>query len=101
MVATSHRLRAGDNLARSSTMRCTMSFAIRAVISVLTGIGAGALGFWVTWRCLVGSTFDSVGEQGYDAWLIAGMFVPGMLITLVVFHLLSRMPDRQAAVGQQ
>ena len=56
-----------------------MSFATRAVISLPSGIGAGLLGFWAVWRCLVGSVWDHVPGPGYDGWLLAGIFVPGVV----------------------
>jgi hypothetical protein len=74
-----------------------MSFAIRAAISLLTGIGAGLLGFWAVWRSLIGSAFDSVPGPGYDGWLLAGIFIPGLVIPVVVFRQISLATDRQAA----
>ncbi|MFL5339753.1 MAG: hypothetical protein ACJ8F7_06255 [Gemmataceae bacterium] len=62
----------------------------RAVISVLAGIGAGLLGFWAVWRCLIGSAFDSVTGPGYDGWLIAGIFIPGIVVPMVVFRQISQ-----------
>ena len=56
-----------------------MSFATRAVISLPSGIGAGLLGFWAVWRCLVGSVWDHVPGPGYDGWFLAGIFVPGVV----------------------
>jgi hypothetical protein len=41
-----------------------MSFVTRAVISVLTGVGAGLLGFWAVWRSLIGTAFDSAAGPG-------------------------------------
>jgi hypothetical protein len=67
-----------------------MSFAMRAVVSVLAGIGAGLLGFWAVWRSLIGTAFDSVPGPGYDGWLLAGIFIPGPVIAVVVFRQISR-----------
>jgi hypothetical protein len=67
-----------------------MSFATRTVISLLAGFGAGLLGFWAVWRCLVGSIWQSVPGPGYDAWFLAGIFVPGVLVPLVVFWKISQ-----------
>ena len=67
-----------------------MSFVTRAVISLLAGIGSGLLGFWAVWRSLIGTAFDSVPGPGYDGWLLAGIFIPGPVIALVVFRQVSR-----------
>ena len=78
-----------------------MSFAARASISLLCGIGAGVLGFWIVWRIVVGSLFDSVPGPGYDAWFLTGIFVPGVLVPLAVFRALSRTPQLlQVRTGQ-
>jgi len=63
-----------------------MSFAMRAVISVLAGIGAGLLGLWAVWSMLIGSLFDSVPGPGYVGWFLAGIFIPGVVVPLVVFR---------------
>jgi hypothetical protein len=67
-----------------------MSFATRAVISLLAGVGAGLLGFWTVWRSLIGTAFDLIPGPGYDGWLLAGIFVPGVAAPLVVFRTLTR-----------
>jgi hypothetical protein len=74
-----------------------MSFLMRAVISLLAGIGAGLLGFWAVWRTLIGSVFDSVPGPGYDGWLLAGIFIPGIVVPVVVFRQLSIATRRHAA----
>jgi hypothetical protein len=66
-----------------------MSFVTRAVVSLLAGVGAGLLGFWVVWRSLIGTAFDSAPGTGEDTWLLAGIFIPGVLVPLVVFRLTS------------
>ena len=73
-----------------------MSFTMRAVISLLAGIGAGLLGFWAVWRTLIGTAFDSVPGPGYDAWLLAGIFIPGIVAPIVVFRQLSLATRRDA-----
>jgi hypothetical protein len=73
-----------------------MSFVMRATIALLSGIGAGLLGFWVTWRSLIGSTFDSVPGPGYDAWFVAGTSVPGVVVSVLVFRQISRATLRGA-----
>jgi hypothetical protein len=67
-----------------------MSFGTRAVISLLAGIGAGLLGFWAVWRTLIGTAFDSVPGPGYDGWLLAGIFVPGIVASVLVFRQISQ-----------
>ena len=74
-----------------------MSFVMRAVISLLAGIGAGLLGFWAVWRSLIGTAFDSVPGPGYDAWLLAGIFIPGVVVPLVVFRQISQATRRHVA----
>ena len=74
-----------------------MSFATRATVSLLAGIGAGLLGFWAVWRSLIGTAFDSVPGPGYDAWLLAGIFIPGVVVPLVVFRQISRATHRHVA----
>jgi hypothetical protein len=77
-----------------------MSFATRAVISLLSGIGAGLLGFWAVWRCLVGSVWDHVPGPGYDGWLLAGIFVPGVVVPPAVFRVLSRATGHKPAASK-
>jgi hypothetical protein len=74
-----------------------MSFTMRAVISLLAGIGAGVLGFWAVWRALIGTAFTSVPGPGYDGWLLAGIFIPGIVVPVVVFRQLSLATRRHAA----
>ena len=77
-----------------------MSFATRAVISLPSGIGAGLLGFWAVWRCLVGSVWDHVPGPGYDGWLLAGIFVPGVVVPPAVFRVLSRATGHKPAASK-
>jgi hypothetical protein len=74
-----------------------MSFTVRAVISLLAGIGAGVLGFWAVWRTLIGTAFASVPGPGYDEWLLAGIFLPGIVVPMVVFRQLSPATRRRTA----
>ena len=67
-----------------------MTLAVRAVISLLAGAGAGLIGFWAVWRTLIGTAFDSAPGAGYDGWLLAGIFIPGVLVPLAVFRQISR-----------
>jgi hypothetical protein len=73
-----------------------MSFVTRAVISVLAGVGAGLLGFWAVWRSLIGTAFDSVPGPGYDGWLLAGIFVPALVASVVVFRQIGLATRRHA-----
>jgi hypothetical protein len=77
-----------------------MSFVMRAVISLLSGIGAGLLGFWAVWRCLVGSVWNHVPGPGYDGWFLAGIFVPGVLVPLAVFRVLSQATGHKPAASK-
>jgi hypothetical protein len=74
-----------------------MSFVMRAVISILSGVGAGLLGFWAVWRCLIGTAFDSIPGPGYDNYLLAGIFVPGLIVPFLVFRHLSLHGRREPA----
>jgi hypothetical protein len=66
-----------------------MSIVTRAVISLLAGVGSGLLGFWAAWRSLIGTAFDSAPGPGYYGWLLAGIFVPGLVTSVVVFRQIS------------
>ena len=66
-----------------------MPFLTRAVIAILAGIGAGALGFGAVWNLVERVLHDNPGV-GYTAWLLAAIFVPGALIPLLVFRTVSR-----------
>ncbi|MBP3953768.1 hypothetical protein J8F10_00435 [Gemmata sp. G18] len=66
-----------------------MSFVSRAAIALLAGIGSGLLGFWIVWS----TVWKVVGEHpgiGHDAWLLAGIFVPGIAVPILVFRSVSR-----------
>lgn len=65
-----------------------MSLAMRAAISLLSGIGAGAVGLWAMWKVLVGSPLDTP-EPGCTPWLLTAIFLPGLTATAFVFHRLS------------
>jgi hypothetical protein len=66
-----------------------MSLAARVIISLLAGIGASLLGFWAVWQTLIGTAFDSVPGPGYDGWLLAGIFIPGLVVPVLVFRQVS------------
>jgi len=46
-----------------------MSMSIRAVISVLAGLGSGTIGFWIMWNA-VGWITGSHPGVGNEAWLL-------------------------------
>jgi hypothetical protein len=77
-----------------------MSFTMRAVISLLAGVGAGLLGFWAVWRTLIGTAFDSVPGPGYDGWFLTGIFLPGIVVPVIVFRQLSLTTRHQAAESE-
>ena len=62
-----------------------MSFVIRAAISVLAGMGAGVVGFWVAWRFLIASTWQPDNFVGFNPWMLVAIFAPGILVTTAVF----------------
>jgi hypothetical protein len=70
-----------------------MSMGIRAVISVLAGLGSGALGFWVMWNVIKWTSHSHPGV-GHDAWLVVGIFAPIVAVTIVVFWALSRIVEK-------
>jgi len=74
-----------------------MSLATRVIISLLAGIGAGLLGFWAVWRTLIGTAFDSVPGPDYDGWLLAGIFIPGLVVPVLLFRSVSLATQRHAA----
>jgi hypothetical protein len=74
-----------------------MSLTARVTISLLAGIGAGLLGFWAVWRSLIGTAFASVPGPGYDGWLLAGIFIPGVVVPVVVFRQVSLATRRHTA----
>jgi hypothetical protein len=73
-----------------------MSMSIRAVISVLAGLGSGAIGFWVMWN-VIGWVTSSYPGVGHNAWLLTGIFAPIVAVTIVVFWTLSRAVENPAA----
>ncbi|HLW66722.1 MAG TPA: hypothetical protein VKS79_15515 [Gemmataceae bacterium] len=61
-----------------------MSFAIRTAIAVLAGMGAGVVGYWVTWRFL-----EPDNLVGFDPWMLVGIFAPGIAVCAAVFWTMS------------
>ena len=70
-----------------------MSMGIRAVISVLAGLGSGAIGFWVMWNVIKWSSNSQPGV-GHNVWLIVGIFAPIVAVTILVFWALSRIVEK-------
>ncbi|MBI3409721.1 MAG: hypothetical protein HY040_15375 [Planctomycetes bacterium] len=62
-----------------------MHFTKRALIALLSGIGAGTIGFWIAWQSAWAIWNEHPGI-GHDAWLLAGIFVPGILVPFAVFR---------------
>jgi hypothetical protein len=73
-----------------------MSFVTRAIIALLTGVGAGLIGFWLVWTA-VGKVIGDDPGVGYDAPILVGIFAPGVLVPLVVFRVISRLVVRNPA----
>jgi hypothetical protein len=73
-----------------------MRFATRATIAILAGIGSGLLGFGLVWKYVTVIAREDPGI-GYNAWLLSGIFVPGVLVSLLVFRHLSLTPQSLGA----
>jgi hypothetical protein len=73
-----------------------MSFATRVGIALLAGIGAGLLGFWVVWQT-VWIVCDQHPGVSHDAWLLGGIFVPGIVVPFAVFRTISRANAKERA----
>ena len=65
-----------------------MPFVTRCVIAILTGIGAGVLGFGAAWYFIQG-VLHRVPHMGLNLWLLIAIFVPGTLIPMLTFRALS------------
>ncbi len=61
-----------------------MSMPIRAIISMLAGIGSGALGFWVMWKVIAWATNTHPGTT-HGAWLVVGIFAPLVAVAVATF----------------
>jgi hypothetical protein len=65
-----------------------MTLVMRAIISLLAGIGSGLLGFWFVW-----SGLKLLGYEpgiGWDEVILAAIFLPFIGVTLLVFQTVSR-----------
>jgi hypothetical protein len=65
-----------------------MKLYTRAVISILAGIGSGLVGFYAVWRAVELTTESYPGE--YTPWLLTGIFLPFVAVTIAVFRTVSR-----------
>jgi len=65
-----------------------MPFVTRCMISILAGIGAGALGFGAAWFFIQNVLHRNPGV-GHSPWLIAAIFVPGVAIPWLTFRAVS------------
>jgi hypothetical protein len=65
-----------------------MTLVTRAIISLLAGVGAALIVFWSTWESL--TLLDQNPGVGWDAALLASIFLPFVTGTLLVFQTVSR-----------
>ena len=77
-----------------------MSFHVRAVVALLSGVGAGTIGFWLAWR-FIDRILGADPGIGYNFWLVSAIFGPGVLAYTWVFMFLSRLHERQAVFVQK
>jgi hypothetical protein len=73
-----------------------MSLPWRIVIGLLSGMGSGLLGFWATWQTIAGWTGSHPGI-GYDPFLVAAIFGPFVIVSLVVFRQLGILQAKKGA----
>jgi len=66
-----------------------MSFATRAVIALLAGIGAGLIGFWLVWE-FVARVVGAYPGLDHDWPLLAGIFLPFLTVSAAVFRAVSQ-----------
>ena len=73
-----------------------MNLVARGVISVLAGIGGGAIGYLAMTHAIEASpsSFASVGQTNS---LIVSIFAPFILVTLAIYWYLSAIPVRSNA----
>jgi hypothetical protein len=72
-----------------------MSLPWRVVIGLLSGIGSGLLGFWTTWQT-VGVLTGSHPGIGFDTFLVASIFGPFVVVSLVVFRQLGMLAAKKS-----
>jgi hypothetical protein len=66
-----------------------MRFIARAAIALLAGVGARLVGFWGMWQTIRGLLGQNPGI-GWDGWLLAAIFLPGVVVSLAVFRTVSK-----------
>lgn len=71
-----------------------MHFAMRAVIALLCGVGAGTIGFWIAWQS-AWMIWNEHPGIGHDAWLLTGIFGPGIAAAVVVFRSITLLTVRK------
>ena len=75
-----------------------MTFLARATVALLSGIGAGTVGFWATWR-FIALVLKAEPGIGHDVWLVGSIFGPGVVVAFVAFFFISRsVPAKSEAV---
>jgi hypothetical protein len=55
----------------------------RSVVSVLSGLGSGFLGYWAAWKAV--EAFDSHPVEGYSTPVLVGGFAPFIATAVLVF----------------
>ena len=75
-----------------------MSMPIRAVVSILAGIGSGALGFWVMWKIVASMTSSHPGS--HSTWLLIGIFAPLIAVAVTTFFALGRGEEKNAPAAE-
>jgi hypothetical protein len=75
-----------------------MSMSIRAVVSILAGIGSGALGFWAMWKVVAWAT--KAHPSSHPAWLVVGIFAPLIAVAVVTFFALGRSEEKNAPLAE-
>ena len=66
-----------------------MLFPLRAMIAILSGAGAGIIGFGLAWKLDERILFLD-GGTGRDALFLGSIFAPGITAALLVFRAISR-----------
>ena len=66
-----------------------MTFFARATVALLSGIGAGNVGFWAMWN-FIAQVLKAEPGIGHDVWLVGSIFGPGVVVAFVVFVVISK-----------
>ena len=67
----------------------SMRFPMRAAVAILSGAGAGIIGFGIAWKLDERILFLD-GGVGRDALFLGSTFAPGIATALLVFRAISR-----------